>query len=211
MLLAGVALIVAPMVTLRQSTTPPAHTLAADPAQVLLSAKVTSPTTTSTVPLHRTVKTSPKHHVPSHRVTHSRVVAHDETTTTAAPITTTTIHVVAPVHHRKAPVRHRRAPVRHRKAPVHHRKAPVHRRVRPVPHRVGVATWYAWHPGQCATSYRPKGSRIWIRDLATGKVISCIVTDYQQPNPGRVVDLNETSFQELAPLWRGVVEVEVTW
>jgi rare lipoprotein A (peptidoglycan hydrolase) len=77
--------------------------------------------------------------------------------------------------------------------------------------RVGVATWYAWRPGQCATSYRPKGSRIWITDLATGRTISCVVTDYQPYSPTHVVDLNEASFAELAPLSTGVVEVRVTW
>lgn len=77
--------------------------------------------------------------------------------------------------------------------------------------RTGVATWYAWHPGQCASSYRPKGSRIWVTNLATGKTISCVVTDSQPYSPNRVVDLNETQFAQLAPLWRGVVRVRVTW
>ena len=86
-------------------------------------------------------------------------------------------------------------------------RPPLH----PHGHRTGIATWYSWHPGQCATSYRPKGSRIWIRDLATGKVVSCVVTDYQGPSPIRIVDLNETQFAELAPLAQGVIRVTVTW
>jgi rare lipoprotein A (peptidoglycan hydrolase) len=77
--------------------------------------------------------------------------------------------------------------------------------------RVGVATWYSWHPGQCATSYRPRGTRIWITDLATGRVITCLVTDAQPYSPERVVDLNETQFAQLAPLSQGVVRVRVTW
>jgi hypothetical protein len=37
------------------------------------------------------------------------------------------------------------------------------------------------------------------------------VTDYQPYSPTHVVDLNEASFAELAPLSQGVVEVRVTW
>ncbi len=77
--------------------------------------------------------------------------------------------------------------------------------------RIGVATWYAYIPGQCATSYLPKGTRITVQDLATGRIVQCVVTDYQDYSPGRIVDLAETQFAELAPLWRGVIEVKVSW
>ena len=77
--------------------------------------------------------------------------------------------------------------------------------------RIGIATWYAYIPGQCATWYLPRGTRITIEDLATGRTISCLVTDRQDYSPGRVVDLSETQFAELTPLWRGVVRVKVTW
>ena len=77
--------------------------------------------------------------------------------------------------------------------------------------RMGLATWYAYFPGRCATSYLPKGTVITVRDVATGRTIRCEVTDHQAKSPGRVVDLSETQFRQLAPLWRGVVFVEVTW
>jgi hypothetical protein len=75
---------------------------------------------------------------------------------------------------------------------------------------IGDATWYDWHPGQCAVHYLPKGTEIWITDLATGKTISCLVTDYEADG-SRAVDMNETSFAELAPLAQGVIRVKVTW
>jgi rare lipoprotein A (peptidoglycan hydrolase) len=50
-----------------------------------------------------------------------------------------------------------------------------------------------------------------VTDLATGKTISCLVTDAQPYSPSRVVDLAATSFAQLAPLARGVVVVRVTW
>ncbi len=84
-------------------------------------------------------------------------------------------------------------------------------RATPVHDRIGVATWYAYIPGQCATSYLPKGTLITVEDLATGRSVQCVVTDHQAYSPGRIVDLAETQFAELAPLWRGVIEVKVSW
>lgn len=78
-------------------------------------------------------------------------------------------------------------------------------------YRIGVATWYSYIPGQCATSYLPRGTQINVEDLDTGVTISCIVTDRQDYSPGRVVDLNETQFAQLTALWRGVVRVKVSW
>ena len=78
-------------------------------------------------------------------------------------------------------------------------------------YRIGVATWYSYVPGQCATSYLPMGTRITVEDLDTGVSVSCVVTDRQDYSPGRVVDLNETQFSQLTALWRGVVRVKVSW
>ncbi|HUX03454.1 MAG TPA: PASTA domain-containing protein, partial [Acidimicrobiales bacterium] len=84
-------------------------------------------------------------------------------------------------------------------------------RRRPHRYRVGVATWYSYIPGRCATSYLPMGTRVTVRDLASGRTIHCVVTDRQAVSSGRVVDLSETQFSLLAPLWRGVVRVKVSW
>ncbi len=77
--------------------------------------------------------------------------------------------------------------------------------------RVGIATWYNYIPGQCATSYLPKGTTITVTDLATGKSVTCVVTDREQPGDNHVVDLNQTQFAELAPLGQGVIQVRVVW
>jgi beta-lactam-binding protein with PASTA domain len=78
-------------------------------------------------------------------------------------------------------------------------------------YRIGIATWYSYIPGQCATSYLPRGTQITVEDLDTGVSITCVVTDRQDYSPGRVVDLNETQFSQLTALWRGVVRVKVSW
>jgi Lytic transglycolase len=77
--------------------------------------------------------------------------------------------------------------------------------------RVGGATWYAWHPGQCASPFLPHGTLLTVTDLATGKTITCLVTDTEAHNPGRVVDLSQYCFEELGPLSQGVIQVRITW
>ena len=82
---------------------------------------------------------------------------------------------------------------------------------RPKRYRIGDATWYSYIPGHCATWYLPYGTRIVVRDLATGRAIRCIVTDREAAHGNRVVDLNETQFAQLAPLHVGVIRVKVSW
>jgi rare lipoprotein A (peptidoglycan hydrolase) len=77
--------------------------------------------------------------------------------------------------------------------------------------REGIATWYAWHPGQCASPFLPHGTLLTVTDLTTHKTIQCLVTDTEAHNPGRVVDLSNWCFEQLAPLSQGVIEVRITW
>ncbi len=78
-------------------------------------------------------------------------------------------------------------------------------------YRIGDATWYEYFPGRCATWYLPMGTRITVRNLATGVAITCVVTDREAAHGDRVVDLSVTDFARLQPLWRGVVRVKVSW
>lgn len=77
--------------------------------------------------------------------------------------------------------------------------------------RVGIATWYSYIPGRCATWYLPLGTRVTVRDLATGRTVVCRATDREATHGDRVVDLSETQFAQLSPLWRGVLRVKVSW
>ena len=81
----------------------------------------------------------------------------------------------------------------------------------PVRYRIGLATWYSYFPGRCASSYLPYGTHITVRDLQNGHVVRCVVTDRQGSRDGRVVDLSETDFGHLTAPWRGVVRVKVSW
>ena len=78
-------------------------------------------------------------------------------------------------------------------------------------YKIGVATWYNYVPGHCATWYLPKGTRITVRDLSTGRSVTCIISDREAHESNHVVDLSETQFSELEPLWRGVISVKVSW
>ena len=78
-------------------------------------------------------------------------------------------------------------------------------------YKVGVATWYNYVPGHCATWYLPKGTRIVVHDLTTGKSITCIISDREAHESNHVVDLSESQFSELEPLSRGVISVKVSW
>lgn len=78
-------------------------------------------------------------------------------------------------------------------------------------YKIGVATWYNYIPGRCATWYLPIGTRLTVRDLTTGKSITCIISDRESESGNHVVDLSETQFSELAPLSIGVISVKVSW
>lgn len=92
--------------------------------------------------------------------------------------------------------------------PVRHKTAV---RVADPRSRDGVATWYSYIPGQCASWYLPRGTRVTVVDLDNGRSITCVVTDREASHGERVVDLSETQFSDLAPLGVGVVRVRVTW
>jgi hypothetical protein len=77
--------------------------------------------------------------------------------------------------------------------------------------RIGVATWYSYIPGRCATWYLPLGTVVRVRDLATGKVVKCRATDREGSHGNRVVDLDAAQFAQLTPLWHGVLRVRVSW
>jgi hypothetical protein len=76
----------------------------------------------------------------------------------------------------------------------------------------GIATWYSESPpGGCASPWLPRGVTLTVTDITTGVTLTCLVDDREADNPGRVVDLSPSEFEELAPLSEGVVQVTVSW
>ena len=85
--------------------------------------------------------------------------------------------------------------------------------VKPAPKRyvIGIATWYSYIPGRCASPTLPFGTHVRVQNIATGKTITCIVTDRENASYPRVIDLSMTQFAQLSPLSKGVIRVRVSW
>ncbi|HZU80015.1 MAG TPA: septal ring lytic transglycosylase RlpA family protein [Acidimicrobiales bacterium] len=75
----------------------------------------------------------------------------------------------------------------------------------------GQASWYQAPAGTCATPNIPFGTVITVTDLATGASVTCTMDDRQSPSTGRVIDLSEATFAQLANPSQGVIEVRLTW
>ena len=61
----------------------------------------------------------------------------------------------------------------------------------------------------CAHRTRAFGTTLTITNLATGESTTCVVRDRGPFVDGRVVDLSQRTFREIAPLSQGLVNVEV--
>lgn len=75
----------------------------------------------------------------------------------------------------------------------------------------GQASWYQAPAGTCASPNLPFGTQVTVTDLANGRTTTCTVDDRQDPSTGRVLDLSESSFAQLADPSVGVIEVRLTW
>ena len=85
--------------------------------------------------------------------------------------------------------------------------------LKPAPKRyvIGIATWYSYVPGRCASPTLPFGTHVRVQNIATGKTIACVVTDRENASYPRVIDLSMTQFAQLSPLSKGVIRVRVSW
>ncbi len=77
----------------------------------------------------------------------------------------------------------------------------------------GNATWYASPFGSdsCASTSVPKGTVVTVTNLNTGASTTCRVMDYGPVPAGRIIDLDDDVFAQLAPLSTGVFPVRVEY
>jgi len=76
----------------------------------------------------------------------------------------------------------------------------------------GQATWYAEAPaGGCASPSLPFGTEVEVVNDADGATTSCVVDDREATNSGRVLDLSESGFSQLAAMTQGVISVTISW
>ena len=75
----------------------------------------------------------------------------------------------------------------------------------------GKATWYRYNAGECAHRTLPRGTVVTITNVANGATATCTVTDRGPFGGNRIIDLDDDTFAQLAPLSAGVIDVTITW
>jgi rare lipoprotein A len=127
--------------------------------------------------------------------TPSTTEAPETTTTTEAPATTTTARPTTTTAPPPPP------PTTAAPAP-----APA-----PANTESGKATWYQWRDGECAHKTLPRGTVVTVTNVANGRTATCTVTDRGPYGDGRIIDLDDGTFAQLAPLSSGVIDVTISW
>jgi hypothetical protein len=95
--------------------------------------------------------------------------------------------------------------------PVVHRVATPPAPVAARPSQTGPASWYPAPAGTCAHPSLPLGTIVTVTDLANGRTTTCRVADRGPYQGGRIIDLSESTFAQLASPSSGVIEVRISW
>jgi len=78
----------------------------------------------------------------------------------------------------------------------------------------GIATWYYWNAGQCASPWLPHGTVVTVTNQGNGASASCVVTDTEAAGGTHVIDLDASVFQAIAGpagLGAGAITVTISW
>ncbi len=176
------------------TTAAPVRSAAAPAALRRATTNVPAPTTTSTTTTTEVVVPEPKAASPSPTAPPTTAPPATVPPTTAAPrpapaTTTTTTTTTAPPTTTTT-------------------TAP-----RPVsPNRQsGQATWYRWKRGNCAHNTLPRGTRVTVTAVATGRTATCVVGDRGAFRDPTIIDLDASVFEQIAPLGAGRIAVVVSW
>jgi hypothetical protein len=90
----------------------------------------------------------------------------------------------------------------------------------PIPEsgmQYGQASWYDWDicagPGLTAAhTSLPKGTKVTVTNLDNGSSVTVVINDRGPYGvPGRIIDLCDDAFVQIAPLGQGVANVVITW
>jgi uncharacterized protein YabE (DUF348 family) len=82
---------------------------------------------------------------------------------------------------------------------------------RPVTSQVGQATWYERDGMVAAHKTLPFGTEVTVTNLANGRQVTVVINDRGPYGDGRIIDLSDDAFTQLAPLGAGVIDVHITW
>jgi uncharacterized protein YabE (DUF348 family) len=81
---------------------------------------------------------------------------------------------------------------------------------RPATYQVGEASWYHRDGMVAAHPSLPFGTRVTVTNLASGRQVTVVIND-RGPFGGRIIDLSDDAFAQLAHLGTGVIEVRLDW
>jgi len=126
---------------------------------------------------------------PTVQVTTTTTTVKRRTTTTQAPATTTTT------------VKKSTTTV----APVARAGTPGAR------NQTGAASWFSAPDGTCAHNAIPTGTRVTVTRLSTGAITTCVIDQGGPSDPSRIIDLSKDTFEKLAPVGVGLIEVRIEW
>jgi uncharacterized protein YabE (DUF348 family) len=86
----------------------------------------------------------------------------------------------------------------------------VVRGTQPATYQVGEASWYHRDGMVAAHPSLPFGTRVTVTNLANGRKVTVVIND-RGPFGGRIIDLSDDAFAQLAHLGTGVIDVRLAW
>jgi uncharacterized protein YabE (DUF348 family) len=82
---------------------------------------------------------------------------------------------------------------------------------RPPHIEIGLASWYRRDGMVAAHKTLPFGTQVKVTNLATGRSVVVVINDRGPYVGGRIIDLSDDAFAQLAPLGSGTIQVRLAW
>jgi uncharacterized protein YabE (DUF348 family) len=82
---------------------------------------------------------------------------------------------------------------------------------RPPHTESGVASWYQRTGMVAAHKWLPFGTQVKVTNVANGRSVVVVINDRGPYLDGRIIDLSDDAFAQLAPLGSGTINVRIAW